>query len=485
MKPTLKGEVMFKSIFRKMFVMYFGTIVLSFSLMGAALSYAFRSYFINQKETQLIDHGQKISQIFEQSYATSLIMGGLINTSQLNSEVSILYKYLDASFIYIDKNYNVLLCSGDISDRVPSSLNLEELAPLLEGNRIRLQGDLSDIYKHTVLTVGYPVIVNGETMGGILMSSSMPELQKTISDVFRLTFTFLCVSLWLAFALVYFTSRNITRPLREMNEAAKVIANGDFEKRISVKTRDEVGQLAKSFNDMAESLNHQEIQRRDFLANISHDIRSPLTSIRGFLYAIIDGTIPNEKQSYYLSIVLEETERLSQLANDILDLNKVTNLEQDIELVSFDFNQLIRKVITNFEARIMEKNLNVELVLADEVNVVYADYDKIHRVVYNLLDNAIKFTKESITVETKIQSKRLYVIIGDDGPGLAAEELKKIFERFYKGDASRGLDKKGSGLGLSIAKEFIKAHGETIKVESREGEGCKFVFSLKLAEKSV
>lgn len=472
---------MFNSIFRKQFVLYMGTLALSFSLLGVALTLAFQSYFVNQKEDQLIEQGKKISDIYERAYRVGIL--DITKYNQILSEVRILHEYLNASFMFIDTNYIVQWASSDISDEVLNTiLELEALKPIMSGEIVTTQGRLGSTYKYAVLTVGCPVVVAGRTVGGVLMSSSMPELQKTIADVFRITLTSLCFSLWIAFFLVYISSRTISKPLHEMNEAAKVIANGHFEKRIAVVTKDEVGQLAESFNNMADSLNQQEKQRRDFIANISHDIRSPLTSIRGFLHALLDGTIPPERQNRYLEIVLDETERLSKLANDILDLNKVADPTLCLDKTNFDINSLIKRTISKLESRIIEKDLKLQVIFADESNIVHADYEKIERVIYNLLDNAIKFTQEVITIETSIKDSYVRVSFQDDGSGVSPEDQKKVFDRFYKGDSSRGLDKTGSGLGLSIVREFIKAHDETVSLFSEEGKGCRFEFKLPLCD---
>ena len=202
--------------------------------------------------------------------------------------------------------------------------------------------------------------------------------------------------------------------------------------------------------------------------------------MRGFLSAIMDGTIPPEGRDKYLQIVLGESERLTKLANDILDINKIQSLEIELAKSVFDVNELIRKTVIMFEPRITGKRIALDLAFADERNMVLADEEKIQRVVYNLLDNAVKFTGADghIQVETLTQSGKVLVCVRDDGKGIGADDQKHIFDRFYKADASRGEDKHGSGLGLSIVRAFVKAHGETIALSSEQGKGCAFTFSL-------
>lgn len=470
---------MFNSIFRKQFILYMGVIILTFALLGVVLSQAFKTYFTDQKADSLKRQGEKIST----AYARTL-RGGIIDIFQLSNQFRIINEYLDASFILVDTGFGIIGVSDDISaDFIGEKLEAEVFKPVLEGKVVTAEGTIEGLFDEPVLTVCYPIIVNNTVLCAILMNSSVPELQSTISEAYKIGLWCLAISAVLAFALIFISSKTMSKPLREMNEAAKVIASGDFDKRIETKSRDEVGQLAKSLNNMAESLNKQEIARREFIANISHDFRSPLTSIRGFLQAIEDGTIPEERQSYYINIVLDETQRLSALAEDILTLNK---LETNTELIyeDFDINGLIRRTVSRFEQRIKEKKLKTRIVFSDKNTYVYADFEKIERVIYNLVDNAVKFTPDGgeINIETTMSKEtrgKLTVSVRDNGPGISEQEKLRVFERFYKADASRGADKKGSGLGLSIAREFIKAHGENISLTSEPGKGCDFKFSLQ------
>ena len=254
-----------------------------------------------------------------------------------------------------------------------------------------------------------------------------------------------------------------------------------------MESADEVGQLAQSFNYMAESLETNENNRRKFISDICHDLRSPLTSIQGFISAMADGTIPVEKQGKYFQIVLEETARLSKLANDMTDLSKAEAGAIEVEKSVFDINELIEDVLRVFERRLMEKQIHAHTNFEEKSTMVEADPNMIHRVIHNLLDNAVKFTLEGgeITVETKLLKKekkkepKVLIAVKNTGHGISEEEQKKVFERFFKADSSRGLDKSGVGLGLSIVKEFVKAHGESVQVHSEKDKETAFTFTLK------
>ena len=247
-------------------------------------------------------------------------------------------------------------------------------------------------------------------------------------------------------------------------------------------TNDEIGYLAASLNYMAAELSTLEEDQRKFIANVSHDFRSPLTSIKGYIEAIMDGTIPHEMQDKYLNIILFETERLNKLTQSMLELNKYGKKGTMLDISSFDINNTIKLVAQSFEGICQEKKISFELILTGETSFVLADMSKIQQVLYNLIDNAIKFSHpdSTITVETTEKNEKVFISVKDTGIGIPKESMKKIWERFYKTDLSRGKDKRGTGLGLAIVKEIISVHNENINVISTEGVGTEFIFTLPL-----
>ena len=249
-------------------------------------------------------------------------------------------------------------------------------------------------------------------------------------------------------------------------------------------TEDEIGYLSESLNFMSSQLRDMEDYQKKFVANVSHDFRSPLTSIKGYVEAIADGTIPPEMQGKYLNIILFETERLTDLTKDLLTLNEFDTKNLLLDKVPFDLHEMIKNVAASFEGRCTQKKISIELVFARKYLKVVADKRKIQQVLYNLLDNAIKFSDQDsiITIETTERGDKIYTSVKDYGIGIPRNALNKIWERFYKSDLSRGKDKKGTGLGLAIVKEAIQAHGENINVVNTEGVGTEFIFSLPKAE---
>lgn len=468
-----------KSIFTKQLLLYMGTLLAIFTLVGIILSIVYTQHYMNERKDELINQGKKISKEYKKAYFTG-------DLSNLSYELQVLEGYMAANIFFIDRNGVVVLTSPGIDNTWigQAITNQGVIDSVLEGKIVTLEGKINGMFDEPVLTVGYPL--QTDQIAGIFMCTSMPEIERSLQGMYKMGFCILTAVMSIGIFFVYIFSKKISQPLLQMNDAAKVIAGGNFEQRVEINSEDEIGQLAESFNHMAESLDKYEKVRRDFIANVSHDLRSPLTSIQGFLCAILDGTIPQEKQQHYLNIVLEETKRLTKLTNDIVELSRAQASNITLEKKRFNINELIRESIEKLEPRLKQKNINIDVIFAEKETFVCADEDKIARVIYNLVDNAIKFSSNDgkIEIETALkENKKLLISVKDNGKGISEEDVKYVFDRFYKVDSSRGKDKTGSGLGLSIVREFLLAHGENIAVKSKQGKGTVFLFSLKLAEK--
>ncbi|MEA4815533.1 MAG: HAMP domain-containing sensor histidine kinase [Lachnospiraceae bacterium] len=469
-----------KSILKKQLLLYMSIFVFSFAVLIGVLYKVYSDYYISQKEDEFIKHGKKISEEF-----ANYIYVGVIDTSAINLRLDILENYMNASVFFLDSEGRVLVASPGISQEwIGKRLSDDAKKDVLDGNIISIIGKAGGMFSEPMLMVGYPIKAYDNTIGSIFMCSALNDIQKAAKGMWQAGVVCIIIILIFGAILVYISGKRITKPLLEMNEAAKVIANGNFDKRLEVKSNDEIGELAKSFNYMAESLDEYDKVRKSFIANVSHDLRSPLTSIQGFLNAIIDGTVPPEKTGYYLNIVLEETVRLSKLTNDVVDLTRAQSDIMPLEITDFDINQLIKDVIATLEPRFTQKDIFAEAIFETENIFVSADIDKIQRVIYNLLDNALKFTDENgkIQIETQTIGEKAKIYVRDSGKGINEGKLKYVFDRFYKTDDSRGEYKTGSGLGLSIVKEFIRLHNENIEVKSEEGLGTEFVFTLELSK---
>jgi signal transduction histidine kinase len=303
---------------------------------------------------------------------------------------------------------------------------------------------------------------------------------KQIMYLFVLAST---ISITISGLFTYYLSKRNTAPIREMNRVALHIAKGQFDQRVKIKTHDELGQLGETFNYMAQELAGLDQMRKDFVANVSHDLRSPLTSIHGFATALLDDTIPSERNHHYFTIMKEQTERMIKLVNDLLDMARIEAGQLEIRPVICNLSELVRQVAARMEPEFVKKQVNLELI-SDEVqdiNVI-ADPDRIDQVIVNLIQNAVQFSSPGSPVKVILKKEvKAMVCIRDYGPGIRQEDIESIWERFYKADKAR-TKKAGTGLGLSIVKHILDLHQTDIQVESKVGRGTTFTFTLPIAQ---
>lgn len=331
----------------------------------------------------------------------------------------------------------------------------------------------------------YPLRGADQEPVGVLITFSTVEGSGVLPHV--LTRTVLLTSLWIvlgALVILYFFCERVAGPLREMGVVTKRFAKGKFDRRVTVRGNDEISELGTAFNQMADSLEQLETMRNSFISNVSHDLRTPMTTILGFVEGITSGAIPEEKHAYYLGVISEEVRRLSRLVTELLDLSRIQSGTRKFNFTTFDICEMARLILIANEQRIDEKHLQVDFSAEADNILVRGDKDAIHQVLYNLCDNAIKFSREggvfsiAITAQAK---KKLAVTVYNEGEGIPAADVPFVFERFYKSDKSRGQDKSGAGLGLYISKTIMEAHRESLTLESHEGESCAFTLTLPLA----
>lgn len=325
---------------------------------------------------------------------------------------------------------------------------------------------------------------SGNSMAYIFSCSTDTSADVLVSVMNKSVFL---SNLWVMLAImiaVYFITERLLAPLREMRQAAKDFSEGKFDTRIQVVGNDEIADFAITFNSMAESLAQSENLRSTFLANVSHDLRTPMTTIAGYVDGILSGAIPQEKQAYYLQIVSSETHRLSRLVSQLLDISRMEAGMRQFNPTEFDVCELARIILISFESKIDAKHLEVEFQADEDRMLAMADKDAIHQILYNICENAIKFSYEGGLLRLSIsqgERGKYRICVYNEGKGISEDDLPYVFDRFYKSDKSRGLDKTGVGLGLYIVKTMLNACGESIQVESEEGKYCAFTFSLKRA----
>ena len=284
----------------------------------------------------------------------------------------------------------------------------------------------------------------------------------------------------LAFVVVGLFSYRLVKPLRQMSAAAKSFGDGDFSIRVPVTSNDEIGQLATAFNNMADSLSGSESMNRSFVANVSHELKTPMTTIAGFIDGILDGTIPPERQSHYLHIVSDEVKRLSRLVRTMLNLSRIDNGELKLRPNDFDISETVLSTVLTFEKSIDEKKIDIRGLDTLQPMQVHGDEDLLHQVVYNLIENAVKFTNTEGYISFNVSDSidRIVVTIENSGSGIQSDELPLVFEKFYKTDKSRSQDKNGMGLGLYLVRTIIKLHGGDISVSSVVNEYTRFSFYI-------
>ncbi len=344
---------------------------------------------------------------------------------------------------------------------------------------------LSRKLPHPFLINATPIRVQSETIGAVFACSANADadaLMQVLNQSIMLT------NLWIMLAVmiaVYFITERMLNPLRQMSQATKEFARGNFDTRIQAVGSDEIAEFASTFNQMAESLANSEHLRSTFLANVSHDLRTPMTTIAGYIDSILSGAIPPEKQDHYLTIVSGEIHRLSRLVSQLLDISRMEAGMQKFTPTDFDICEVARLILISFESRIDEKHLDVDFDVENDRMMAHADRDAIHQVLYNLCENAIKFSHDGGALRIRIKSGergKYAITVYNEGRGVSPEDLPYIFDRFYKTDKSRGLDKVGVGLGLYIVKTMLHAQNETIEATSEEGKYCQFTFTLKRAD---
>lgn len=404
-----------------------------------------------------------------------------LSASDVQVQLSGMQTYLDADIWFTDENGEMIRSAQRQSSNF-SPLKIENFNPAEAGGSQYLFGTYHDYFPEKMITVLAPVTEGFLTRGYLLIHKPYEDLADIHHHIMLITYIVFLVIYLLSFSILLGVHYFVYRPLRKITEAAKQYASGNLEHEIHINTEDEIGYLSASLNYMSSQIRDMNDYQKKFIANVSHDFRSPLTSIKGYVNAMADGTIPTELYDKYLKIILFETERLTDLTQDLLTLNEFDTKELLLDKSGFDIHEIIRNTAASFEGTCTSKKISIELLFASKVLPVYADKRKIQQVLYNLLDNAIKFSNQDsiVSIETTERSGKVFISVKDFGIGIPKKSLNQIWERFYKTDLSRGKDKKGTGLGLAIVKEIMKAHGENINVVSTEGVGTEFIFSLPL-----
>ena len=487
---------MFKTTFSKHLSAFIVIILFSFLFLSGFITARINYDITAQKKHKLenitsvleepfvkIDESQFVDYVTTEERFAALIIPMLAYDPQLN-------------IIIADKDGKILLKTDNTNDTTniqtdkdgASKIPLNLFSKKNEDSEIYLdeESDLGGIISSTSMIHGHTLHdKNGNHIGYVIACSSTVVQDEVISVVSRAIISGMVVVMVAAVLASYIITEKLVRPLRLITETAKNYGKGDFSERIPVEGNDEVSELAVALNNMAESLDSLEKMRNSFLANISHDLRTPMTTISGFIDGITSGAIPEDKHEYYLGVISAEVHRLSRLVTQLLDVSRLESGERKFNFKNFDIAEMARIILISFEQKIESKRLDVGFETENDEMYVIADEDAIYQVLYNLCHNAIKFSKEGGKFIIRISytaDKKIQISVFDEGQGIGKEDIKIVFDRFFKTDKSRGLDKTGVGLGLYISKTIIDAHDEKIWVESEEDQNCEFFFTLKQGE---
>ena len=471
----------FSTLSKHIFI-YIAICVISFILVSTICYKADYKHIYNYYSDRLYLQANEIAN----EYALDYLAESKLRRIEL--EMKSLSTFNDTRIMFITPSGDVILDTNDSStdksndDRVLFSINDFDYGDLKGKHDILW--DFYGLFSEPELSVFSPISNSFEIKGYVVINIPESAIVERVYDTFNTNYLTLAIVLILssAFLVLYFFQ--VHRPIKEITRATNEYSKGNLSYHVKPMHNDEIGRLGMSLDYMASQLNESDKFQQKFLSNISHDFRSPLTSIKGYLEAIQDGTIPPEMLDKYIGIMLFETERLTKLTSNILTLNELDPKSVRLDISTFDLNSIIRHTVETFEGTCKKKGIKFNITYANSVQNVKADKGRIQQVIYNLIDNAIKFSKENsyIYITVKEKGEKAQISIKDTGCGIAKEDIDKIWDRFYKSDSSRGRDKKGSGLGLSITKEVIQAHGENIDVVSTVGVGTEFIFTLELAK---
>ena len=471
-------------LFKKFFSTTAAIVLFSLTVMMIILTFVYSNHLVSEKYTALGKACDSVSHFVQYAY----------DNDSVGYARDVHYMMLNSSSIYdfdmfiIDEGGVIRICSCDEwekdrnCDHTGTLISKENLKRMQKENH-GIMSTLDGAFNRPRYVVGEQLVgTSGKAYGYVVAAASSDAVHALAKQVIKIYLLAAIVPLVLMFFALYFMSYRLIKPLKLMSEAARAMAKGDFSRRIPVTSDDEIGELAVAFNGMTNSLSRLEETRKSFIANVSHELKTPMTTIGGFIDGIIDGTIEPERQSHYLGIALVEVKRLSRMVDSMLSLSRLESSEFTPKYEKFDFREQILTVVISQEQRITQNN--IEIIGLDELPevTVNADKDLIYRVIYNLVDNAIKFTgtKGKISFDVKTDAKNVTFKIKNTGVGIPKSDLPLVFDRFYKVDKSRSYNKESTGLGLYMAKRIIQNHGGSISVSSVENAVTTFEFTLPI-----
>ena len=475
-----------RSTFSRIFFPTMLLLLTALFLVGVSFQILVRNFLNHQALDNLENDGQAIASLASAYYTEASLTG-----KDFFINLSVATQVSDADAVLFDVNGRLLLCSDSPfgCEHRGWMVNRDYVRQVLANGITKNTGVFTGLYNDVRYVVSVPVLdaYTGKGVGIVMVSTPMTEtltILEKLSDIYIFVSALVVI---ITVILMSMLARKNTKPLREMAKTASAFGHGDLDARVQIKASypQETEELALAFNNMASSLQKSEVRRQEFVANVSHELKTPMTTIGGYIDGILDGTIPQEKHRHYMQIVSDETKRLSRLVRSMLDISRLQDQGgiPDEQKLRFDLEETIGQVLITFEQKILQKEANVEVDMPEHPVFTLANPDYITQVIYNLLDNAVKFCPQGGTlgIAVKEGNTKAYITVFNDGDPIPPQELPLVFDRFHKIDKSRTKNRDGWGLGLYIVKTIVCSHGENISVSSNNGR-TEFTFTLPLVK---
>ena len=483
------------NLFRKYFLVISTVIFLSFVILGGVLLFFISNSWVEEKDLQLKQNVATVADtaiglmesgsMREDENGAALLICNTLTTLSTSIDADVYIANLNGDIIYCRdlQNPSMVIKPGSCDIHNKYKVPMSVVEETLNKGEYSDVSTLGGIYLSPHLVVTMSICSSGKCMGLVVAAQPVAALLGPyVISVLRMFAFASLLAMAIAFLTVYFMIYRVTKPLRQMSYATKRYAAGDFSFRVNVKGDDELAELANGFNAMARELASLESSRRSFVANVSHELKTPMTTIGGFIDGMLDGTISADKHPHYLKIVSDEIKRLSRLVTGMLNMSKIEAGELNLNPTLFDISALIFSTLLAFEQLVENKNIKITGLERMPSRYISADRDMIAQVIYNLIDNAVKFTPQGGYIDFSMSFEKekgpIFVSIKNSGAGISSEDLNKVFDRFYKADKARSYDSKSAGLGLYLVKSILDLHGGSISVSSEEGKYTEFTFSL-------
>lgn len=467
-----------RGLSRKYFFIFICLILMSELILGSIFLYLSCKYFIEDKYNLLYNNAINVRNVILNNYNDKMKI--YIDKKYITVVCSAMSSAIDADIFLTDTHGNLQMY--DCVNEYNKGLLIPEevVKKTIDKGVYKVCGNLKDFYKSSHYVVAVPLVLNKNSIDGVIfVSASARSINRLLLDMAKIFAISFIVVIIISMGIIWIVTDRMVYPIKEMAKITKVFAKGDFREKITINQNNEIGELSASLNEIAEALQKMEERQRYFIASVSHELKTPMTTILGFTEGMIDGVIQKEKHREYLITISNEVKRLSNVITSMTSLTKIDLGQIKLFKHQFNISEMIRQIMFNFEGKILKKQINVYGIDQDDV-FVFGDKDLMYQVVYNLIENAVKFTniRGYIKVRYRVTDELVYVGIKNSGNGISEGDLKYIFDKFYKVDKSRNLNKGSMGLGLYIVKQILMFHGSDVEIETKDGEYTEFFFWL-------